>query len=178
MFGAVAPTDFIEEIWVRDLVDATWAMSRLRRLLATFWTAEVSDDADQQAASRALAEAKLMEGAEKEEMNRLLDTKSGASWQSLVEQNPRANEKFQALYSRARSTLDMNAIQAKVMRYNMHSIKRIKNLIMITERRIDEVIRELDRHRLMRKQLNSFQDREGSKFEVVGPKMIEGKTTN
>ena len=101
VFGAVAPTDFIEEIWVRDLVDATWAMSRLRRLLATFWTAEVSDDADQQAASRALAEAKLMEGAEKEEMNRLLDTKSGVSWQSLVEQNPRANEKFQALYSRA-----------------------------------------------------------------------------
>ena len=178
MFGAVAPTDFIEEIWVRDLVDATWAMSRLRRLLATFWTAEVSDDADCQAASRAIAEAKLMEGAEKEEMNRLLDTKSGVSWESLVEQNPRANEKFQALYSRARSTLDMNAIQAKVMRYNMHIIERIENLIMIAQRRIDEVIRELDRHRIRRKQLNSFQDREGSKFEVVGPKLIEGKATN
>ena len=53
------------------------------------------------------------------------------------------------------------------MRYNMHSIERIENLIMIAQRRIDEVIRELDRHRIMRKQLNSFQDREGSKFEVV-----------
>ena len=32
----------------------------------------------------------------------------------------------------------------------------------------------LDRHRIMRKQLNRFQYREGSKFEVVQPKMIEG----
>ena len=54
----------------------------------------MSDDADCQAASRAIAEAKLLEGAEKEEMNRLLDTESGVSWDSLVEQNPRANEKF------------------------------------------------------------------------------------
>ena len=78
----------------------------------------------------------------------------------------------------SRSTLDMNAIQAKVMRYNMHIIERIENLIMIAQRRIDEVIRELDRHRIRRKQLNSFQDREGSKFEVVEPKLIEGKATN
>jgi hypothetical protein len=33
---------------------------------------------------------------------------------------------------------------------------------MIAQRRIDEVIRELDRHRIMRKQLNRFQYREGS----------------
>ena len=178
VFGSVGPTDFVEEIWVHDLVDVTWSMFRLRRLQATLWTAEVSDDADRQASSRAVAEAELMEGAEKEEMNRLLDSDSGLSWEARVEQNPRANEKFQELYSSARSSLDMNAIQAKVLRENLNTIERIDNLIMIAQRRIDEVIRELDRHRIMQKQLNSFQDREAPKFGAVEPKLIEGKITN
>ena len=34
VFDAIAPTDFLEEIWVRDLVDVTWTMIRWRRLLA------------------------------------------------------------------------------------------------------------------------------------------------
>jgi hypothetical protein len=178
VLGSVGPTDFVEEIWVHDLVDVTWSMFRLRRLQATLWTAEVSDDADCQASSRAVAEAELMEGAEKEEMNRLLDSDSGLSWEARVEQNPRANEKFQELYSSARSSLDMNAIQAKVLRENLNTIERIDNLIMIAQRRIDEVIRELDRHRIMQKQLNSFQDREAPKFGAVEPKLIEGKITN
>jgi hypothetical protein len=49
---------------------------------------------------------------------------------------------------------------------------------VISQRRFDEVIRELDRHRFMQKQLHSFQDRRGPKLESVEPKMIEGKTTN
>ena len=72
----------------------------------------------------------------------------------------------------------MDLIQAKVMRKNLDLIERIENLIAIAQRRIDEVIRELDRHRILQKQLNSFQDREAAKFETIQPKMIEGKTTN
>src|SRR5262249_9664763 len=32
--GAVKPSDILEEIWVRDIVDLSWEVSRLRRLKA------------------------------------------------------------------------------------------------------------------------------------------------
>ena len=175
---AVGPTDFLEEIWVRDLVDVGWSMFRLRRLQATFWSKKVSDFADGRAASRAAREASLVEGAIKEEMDRLLDTDFKLSWETLVEQNPRANKKYQELYLSARSSLDKNSIQATVMIQNFDKIEQIDNSIVIAQRRFDEVIRELDRHRFMQKQLNSFQDRQGSKLETVEPKMIEGKALN
>ena len=65
-----------------------------------------------------------------------------------------------------------------MLRNGLDMIEKIDNLIAIAQRRIDEVIRELDRHRFMQKQLNSFQDRQGSKLETVEPKMIEGKALN
>ena len=81
-------------------------------------SAKISDDAseaaNEEATSLAKAEAELMEGTEKEEMNRLLDDDS-LSWEEKVAQNPRANEKFQELWSSAMSNLDMDAIQAEVM---------------------------------------------------------------
>ena len=178
VFSAVAPTDFIEEIWARDLVDVTWAMFRCRRLLAALMSDKVWEDVNDEACSRAEAATELMEGTEKEEMDKLLDFDSGLSWETRVAQNPRANEKFQKLWSSAKSTLNMDLIQGKVMRRNLDIIERIENLIMIARRRIDEVIRELDRHRSMQKQLNSFQDREAPKFRAVEPKLIEGQTTN
>jgi hypothetical protein len=33
--AAVRPKDFLEEIWVRDVVDLTWRSLRMRRLKAT-----------------------------------------------------------------------------------------------------------------------------------------------
>jgi hypothetical protein len=55
-------------------------------------------------------------------------------------------------------------------------------LIVIAQRRFDEVIRELDRHRFMRKQLNSFREapRLGAEQLIDGTvnNEIEGATTN
>ena len=178
VFGTVGPTDFIEEIWVRDLVDVTWEMFRWRRILAALMTDEVLERTNDRASSLVEAQIELMEGSEKEEMDKLVDSDSGLSWEAAMAKYPRANEKYQKLWSSAKSTLNMDLIQARVMRNNLAIIEQIDNLIMIAQRRFDEVIRELDRHRIMQKQLNSFQDREVPKFGAVGPKLIEGKTTN
>ena len=94
VFGAVAPTDFIEDIWVRDLVDVTWNMFRLRRLRASFWSHDVSIIAHDRAKSCGMEEAARIEGPLKEEMGRLLDSNSRLSWEERVEQNPRANEEY------------------------------------------------------------------------------------
>jgi hypothetical protein len=176
VFDAIGPTDFIEEIWVRDLVDVTWAMLRWRRTLAALLTDEVWEETNDLATPLAEDQAQLMEGSEKEEMDRLLDSNSELSWEARVAKYPHANEKFQKLWSAAKSTLNMDLIQARVLRRNLDTIERIENLVLIAQRRIDEVIRELDRHRVIRKQLNSLRDSEGPKLKVVEPKLIEGKT--
>ncbi len=150
--NAVKPIDFIEEIWARDLTDLAWSFFRLRRIQAAFLTAKVSENtskaADEEAASLAEAEAQLMQGAEKEEMDRLLHDNS-LSWQELVSQNPQANQRFQKIWTSVKSNLDMDLIQAKVMIHEIDTIERIEHLITVTEQRFAAILREIDRHRVM-----------------------------
>ena len=153
-------------------------MFRWRRVLATLVSKEVAEKVKNKAASLAKAQVKLMEGSEKADMEKLLDSNSELSRERRVAKYPRAHKKYQKLFSSAKATLDIDLIQAGVLRDNLDMIERINNLNTIGQRRIDEVIRELDRHRFMQNQLNSFQDRQGSKLETVEPKMIEGKALN
>jgi hypothetical protein len=89
--SALGPRDFIEEIWVHDLVDAAWNIIRLRRILAAFLADKIWNDVNEKASSLAEADSKLMEGTEteKEEMKKLLSSDSELSWEELIEQNPR-----------------------------------------------------------------------------------------
>jgi hypothetical protein len=178
VFEAVEPCDFIEEIWARDLADVTWSMFRLRRILAALLDDEVRHRVNDEASSRAEKEAKkLLEGAEKEEMDRLLDENSELDWEERVAQHPRANAKFQALWSKARSDLNFDLIQARAITYDLDRIERIEALIAIAQRRIDEVIRELDRHRVIRGQFNKFRVAVDD-TKAAPPKMITGKVIN
>jgi hypothetical protein len=177
--NAVRPTDFLEEIWVRDAVDVTWNIFRLRRILAAYLSAQVWHDVNDKASSLAEAEAEPLEGTEKEEMGKLLDPNSELSWETLMAQNPRANEKFQEFWAAAKATLDINEIQAKVMLRNLDTIERIEHLITIEEQRLDSVIREMDRHRGIRKHLDSkVKDVEEAEFKIVKPKTTIRKITN
>jgi hypothetical protein len=169
--SAAQPTDFIDEFWARDLADASWNILRLRRVEAAFLSAQVSDAAsdaaNKEATSLAKAESEQMKGSEKEEMERFLDDDS-LSWEELVAQNPRANEKFQELWASAMSHLDMDAIQAEIMLRHFDKIERIENLIAIAERRFDAIIREMGRRRFLRVHF----------VEAEKPKMIEQKIPN
>jgi hypothetical protein len=178
VFDAVDPVDFIEEIWARDLADVTWSMFRLRRILAAWLDDEVWDKVNDEASSQAEQEAKkLLEGTEKEEMDRLRDENSELDWEERVARYPRANDKFQALWSKAKSDLNFDLMQARVFTWNLDKIERIESLIAIAQRRIDEVIRELDRHRVVRGQFNKFGAAvDGTK--AAAPKMINGKVIN
>ncbi len=132
---------------------------------------EVWDKVNDEASSRAEEEANsLLEGAEKEEMDRLLDTNSEFGWDKRVAKYPRANDKFQALWSKAKSALNFDLMQARVVTNNLDTIERIEALIGSAQRRIDEVVRELDRHRVIRVQLNKL-----SGAKAAAPKMITGK---
>jgi hypothetical protein len=65
-------------------------------------------------------------------------------------------------------------MQARVITTNLSTIERIEALIASAQRRIDEVIRELDRHRLIRVQLNKF-SAANEATKAAAPKMITGK---
>ena len=136
-----------------------------RRILAALVSEEVWKNVNDRASSLVEEQIKLMDGSEKEEMDKLVNSDSGLSWETLCKQHPLANEKYQELWSAAKSTLDIDLIQQRVLKHNLDMIERINDLIIIAQRRIDEVMRELDRHRFMRAQLNSFQDRQELKFD-------------
>jgi hypothetical protein len=175
----VKPTDFIEEISVHDAVDVIWNIFRLRRIQAAFLSAEVWDIVNDKASSLAEAEAELLEGTEKEDMDRLLDPNSELSWGKLCAQNPRADKKYQELWASVKATLDMSEIQANVMVRNLDMIERIEHLITIEEQRLDAIIRELDRHRSMQKHLdNNVKDVEEAELKIVKPKTTIQKITN
>jgi hypothetical protein len=135
---------------------------------------EVGDKVNDEASSRAEKEAKFLHGTEKEEMERLLED-SELDWEERVARYPRANGKFQALWSEAKSDLNFDLIQARVFIRNLDTIERIESLIASAQRRIDEGIRELDRHRVIRGQFNKFAV-DGTK--AAPPKMITGRVTN
>jgi hypothetical protein len=62
----------------------------------------------------------------------------------------------------------MDAIQAEVMLREFDKIEQIENLIAITERRFNVIVREMDRRRVVRVHF----------VEAEKPKMIEQKILN
>ncbi len=115
------------------------------------------------------ADPKLMEGTEKEkeEMEKLLNPDFELSWDKLVEQYPRANEKFQKFWAAAESTLDKNLIQAKIIINKLDTIERIEHFIAIAQRRYDTVIREFDRHRFIHDQRDSIENAVEAEFKAI-----------
>jgi hypothetical protein len=163
----------------RDLADVTWSMFRLRRIVAADLDDKVWNYVNDEASKRAEQEASLLQSTEKEkeEMDRLLDSDSELTWEERVAKYPRANDKFQELWSKAKADLNVDLIQARAITHNLTTIERIESLIAIAQRRIDEVIRELDRHRVIRPQLNKFGAiAEGAKN--AAPKMLTAKVVD
>lgn len=177
--AAVEPKDFIEEIWVRDLVDAAWNIIRFRRIKAAVLSDKVWNVVNDKASSLAEADPKLREGTEKEkeEMEKLLNSDSELSWDELMEQYPRANEKFQKSWNAAEATLNKDLIQAELIIDELDTIERIDQFMAIAQRRYDGVIRELDRHRFIQNQRDSIHNAVEAEFKIIKPATVP-KITN
>ena len=125
--AAVAPSDVIEEIWVRDVLDLLWETIRLRRL-----------------------KAKLMQAAAHEGLDRLLRPLTGilehqdlsTAW---ARRDASSVKKVDALLQQA--GLDQEAIAAQTLAVKLDAFERIDRLIMQAEARRNMILREIDRHR-------------------------------
>jgi hypothetical protein len=150
----IGPRDFIEEIWVHDLADAAWNLSRWRRIKAAYLVAKVSEQADQEAVKLAEAES----GIELSQVELDLDR----------------NSQLQKLVALLRSRLDMDSIEVDVIAWNLRFIEPIESLIATAQDRFDQIMRELHRHRFVQNQGRSSMSPEPAQVKEDEPKKIAG----
>jgi hypothetical protein len=125
--AAVAPTDVIEELWVRDVVDLMWEALRLRRLKAKLMTV-----ATPRALSIVLG-GLMVDGRRRD----LLD--------GLAAGHRRARNEIDRTLIEA--GLDQAAIEAVALSESLDEVERIDHMIMQVEARRHGALREVDRRR-------------------------------
>jgi hypothetical protein len=119
----VAPADFVEEIWVRNVVDLVWESIRLRHL-----------------------KSQLLRAAAHEGLARVL--KPLLDWQSadrLSRQWALGEEEAIAEVERllGRAGLTIDAVMAQTLAARIDDVERIDRMVTIAEARRDAVLREI-----------------------------------
>ena len=145
----VMPTDIFEDIWVRDVVDLTLAVFRLRRLTANLLKANEYKGLSETLAplvGRSQAET-LAEG-----------------WAA---RKPEVVEEVNKTLTSAGLTAD--SILAQTFSLKLNDIERIEHMIALAEARRNATLREIDRHRqtLGQKLRRAAQQLEDGQFRVI-----------
>ena len=157
---AVGPDDFLEEIWVNDVVDLVWETQRLRRLKA------------------ALLQARMHQGVEKV-LTPLLGKYGYSEAQDLAQQWAAREKKAIKEVARhiKQAGLTMETVKAETLASNLDDFERIDRLIASAEARRDVCLREIDRHRsglgaALRQAADEVEDAE---FTEIPPAETEGQ---
>jgi hypothetical protein len=126
---SVKPNDIIEEIWVRDVVDLTWEILRMRRLKGGFLTS-----VQPQGVEHVLGQV-LREGP-------IAAPTLAKEWAA---RDPDAIKKVEDLLSAKGLTMDLTV--ARALAININVFERIDAVAMNLEARRNAALRELQRHR-------------------------------
>jgi hypothetical protein len=146
----VAPADFVEEIWVRNVVDLVWDSVRLRRLKSQLLHA-----AAHQGLERALMP--LLGWSSARELSR--------KWASGDEE---ALCEVERLLGQAGLTID--DVMAQTLAARIDDVERIDRMVIIAEARRDAVLREIRARRLAFGQtLRRAGEAIDAEFEDVAP---------
>jgi hypothetical protein len=146
----VAPADFVEEIWVRNIADLVWESVRLRRL-----------------------KSQLLHAAAHEGLDRVLTPLLGwASAHELSSEWASGDEEavceVKQLLGQAGLTID--AVMAQTLAARIDDVERIDRMVIIAEVRRDAVLREIRSRRLAFGQaLRRAGEAIDAEFEEVAP---------
>lgn len=156
--AAVRPTDALEEIWLRDIVDLTWDVVRWRRLKDSLIVAHIPEGL-----TRILSIGLGFSAAE-------------ALAKSWAARDPQAIQKVAQLLASAGLTID--AAVAETLLRLIDPIERIVRLIMTAETRRNNALREIDRHRaaFASAAQRALHDVEDAVFHDVKPNTIAPKS--
>lgn len=127
MARMLKPSDILEQIWVRDVVDLTWEVLRLRRLKAQFLTATAHE-------GLALVLGPLL-GAKTSDQ--VAPRWAARDAQALVE--------VDAVLAAA--GLDADAAMARTFALKIDTVERIERMAAGAHYRRSDVLREIERHR-------------------------------
>ena len=127
MSRMLTPSDILEQIWVRDVVDLTWEALRLRRLKAQFLTATAHE-------GLALVLGPLL-GAKTSDQ--VAPRWAARDAQALVQ--------VDAVLAAA--GLDMDAATARTFALKIDTVERIERMAAGAHYRRSDVLREIERHR-------------------------------
>jgi hypothetical protein len=145
------PTDIVEQIWTREIVDLAWEVLRWRR---------VKDN---------LIQATLPEG-----LDAVL---SPIGWGDLVEgwtwRKPRAIKKVDRILEALGLSID--AVTAQTLAVNLDKVERIDGLIASATRRLLALVRELEHRQLARRglSLTGVQQLEHDECSVIGERSAD-----
>jgi hypothetical protein len=146
----VAPADFVEEIWVRNVVDLVWDSVRLRRL-----------------------KSQLLQAAAHQGLERLLASvidwmQAGPLARKWALGDEEAMSEVERLLGRAGLTFD--AVMAQTLAARIDDVERIDRMVIIAEARRDAVLREIRSRRLAFGQaLRRAGEAIDAEFEDVAP---------
>ncbi len=155
--AAVGPLDFLEEIWVNDVVNLVWETLRLRRLRAA-----------------------LLQAAAPEGLHHLLQWVVGKNCEEkwAINWAARKPEALAAVESTlAQAGLTRDAVTAQTLALKIGEVERIDRMVAGAEARRNIALREIDRHRAtlgaaLRQVVDAVEDAE---FREIPPRLTEGE---
>ena len=123
---AVKPRQFLEQMWVQDVLDHVWEVLRFRRL-----------------------KAQLLDACAREGLTEVLMPFLGyPGAHDLAEKwaygDPDATKEVDRMFG---GEIPMDAVMALTLSKKIEAIERIDRMIMNAEARRDKVLREIERHR-------------------------------
>jgi hypothetical protein len=187
--GDIKPTDFVEEIWIRDVVDLTWEIFRWRRLTTSLLTATMLYDLKSILVPLVRPQSA---GTEKTKgfpgLITNFEPRPPSPEQILAEnmvknlvkkwamRDPAAIERVDKLLESVNTTT--NTVMAGAFVQKLEDIERIDRLITIAEARRNAAFREIGRHREPFAQTlrGTIKEIEATEFETVKPSLIAPKS--
>jgi hypothetical protein len=154
---AIKPSDILEDIWVREVLDLVWETFRLRRLK---WT---------------LLTATAVEGLTKV-LGPLIGWGQGDDLaRAWAARKPSAIKRVEEILASAE--LNMDAVMAQTLSVKLDEIERIDRMIAMAETRRNITLREVDRHRetLSQNLRRAVQDVEDGQLGVIENTSVKGR---
>jgi hypothetical protein len=166
--GAVNPSDIIEEIWARDVVDITWEILRWRRLKANVLTTAMIVGLEQSLVRPLKLELHL------EQTIRFKPNPAKDLAHAWAANDPSAIKRVDELLTSVGAT--METVQARALVWTLNNVERIDRLTKDAEMRRNAVLREIDRrrdHKTFAQALRAkVRDVEGAEFKRLETKTI------
>ena len=155
ILGSVEPRDGIEFLWVRDVIDLTWEIQRLRRIKSAYL------GSCKPKGLRALLEPRVDDYHER--MALIHDCVLG---------NQEAEAELDLILSASKLTRD--AITAESFAAKIDDFEKFERMIAQAETRRLNIIREVDRHReALGRQLREATDVKDAEFRVIDDADLE-----